>query len=73
MYRGVQNRKQLLAGLSLALAAVAMPAAAHEAGSDEPRASLSAEASAEIAQDAVEITLAADLAGASQSEVAEAL
>lgn len=73
MYRGVRNRKQLLAGLWLVLAAAALPAAAHETGSDEPQASLSAEASSEIGQDTVEITLAADLSGASQPEVAEAL
>ncbi|MGA0584038.1 MAG: SIMPL domain-containing protein [Castellaniella sp.] len=73
MYRGVRNRKQLLAGLWLVLVAAALPAAAHETGSDEPRASLSAEASSEIGQDTVEITLAADLSGASQSGVAEAL
>ena len=73
MYRGVRNRKQLLAGLSLVLASVAMPALAHEAEADEPRATLSAEASSEVAQDTVEITLAAELSGASQTEVADAL
>lgn len=73
MYRGVRNRKQLLAGLSLVLASVAMPALAHEAEAGEPRATLSAEASSEVAQDTVEITLAAELSGASQTEVADAL
>ncbi len=73
MYRGVLKRKQLLAGLSFVLAVSALPALAHEAEPAEPRASLSAEASSEVGQDRVEITLAAELSGDSQTEVAEAL
>ncbi|MHA3903863.1 SIMPL domain-containing protein [Castellaniella sp. WN] len=73
MNRGARNRKQLLAGLSLVLASMALPVLAHEGEPAEPRASLSAEASSEVAQDTVEITLAAELSGVSQTEVAEAL
>src|SRR5690606_16367292 len=73
MYPGVRNRKHLLAGLLLASAVLVQPVLAHETESAEPRASLSAEASSEVGQDTVDITLAAELSGASQTEVAEAL
>ncbi|MGB3276478.1 MAG: SIMPL domain-containing protein [Castellaniella sp.] len=74
MYRGVRNRKQLLVGSLLALSVLALPALAHEAHEPaEPRASLSAEASSEVGQDTVEITLAAELSGKSQTQVAETL
>src|SRR5690606_22557890 len=72
-YLGVRNRKHLLASLLLTSAAIAVPAMAHEAKPAEPRATLSAEASSEVGQDTVEITLSAELSGASQTEVAEAL
>lgn len=73
MYRGVLNRKHLLASLLLAGSVAALPVLAREAEPAEPRATLSAEASSEVGQDTVEITLSAELAGASQTEVAEAL
>ena len=76
MYPRVPNRKHLMAGLLLASAVVALPAGAQQAkraGADKPRATLQAQASSEVGQDTVEITLSAELSGASQTEVAEAL
>ena len=76
MYLGVRNRKHLVAGLLLAASVVALPAAAEQARHDgpaEPRATLSAQAASEVGQDTVEITLSAELSGASQTAVAEAL
>src|SRR5690606_1422976 len=76
------HKRKWLSGMALCLAAasVALPAAAHAHGHEAhtakqkwPQASLQAEANAEIAQDTVKITLAAELSDASQTMVADAL
>jgi len=61
------------AALALAPAAQAAPEASPDAHHGYPRATLSAQASAEVMQDTVEITLAAELADASQARVSEQL
>jgi len=73
MHRSTQSRGTLLAGLLLALMAVATPTLAHDSDRAEPQATLSAEASAEVEQDTVQVTLAAELTGATQAQVADAL
>jgi predicted secreted protein len=81
MYRYGPKRKWVLGTLvAAAQACVILPAALanpageapaqHHARSPWPQASLSAEASTQVAQDTVTITLAAELDGASQAKVA---
>ncbi|MFA7437317.1 SIMPL domain-containing protein [Castellaniella sp.] len=62
-------------GLWLAALALLAPLAvqARDRGPQQPLANLSAEASAEVDQDTVQITLVAELAGSSQGAVAEQL
>lgn len=81
MYRYGPKRKWVLGALlAAAQACIVLPAGAADmhgetAGRHErwPQASLNAEASAQVAQDTVTITLAAELDGASQAKVAEQL
>jgi len=81
MYRYGPKRKWVLGALlAAAQACIVLPAGAADLHGDAhsrherwPQASLSAEASAQVAQDTVTITLAAELDGASQAKVAEQL
>lgn len=76
-------RPSLIQGAALALAVcffgLAVPAVAQAAEpsiaetSTDPRASLSAQASSEVSQDQVQITLVAELASATQEQVAQEL
>ena len=80
MYLSVQKRKRffgVLAGMAASLLMVT--ASAHEHTEDgpgvpsQPQLTLSAQASAEVPQDTVKITLASELVGASQASVAAKL
>lgn len=78
MYLSSQNRKRLctaIAAAALSLSAVAVHA--HESEERDsrkwPQASLRAEASAEVAQDTVRITLATEVSDSTQTAVAKAL
>ncbi len=83
MYPSKEKRKGVLSLfpallLTGAILAVASPAGAHGDRSDSrrghaPQASLQAQASAEVAQDTVQIVLAADLRADTQAAAAEAL
>ncbi|UHL64341.1 SIMPL domain-containing protein [Paralcaligenes sp. KSB-10] len=81
MYLSKEKRKWLLGALLAGGASfLILPAQAQEAASTAhsfhaqwPQASLSAEASAQVAQDTVKITLASELDGASQAKVADQL
>lgn len=75
MYRDLRKRKWLL-GMTICAALAAPALAADGQGSSSerhsrwPQATLQAEAAQEIAQDTVRITLATEVTGASQAEVA---
>ncbi|MGB3290836.1 MAG: SIMPL domain-containing protein [Burkholderiaceae bacterium] len=79
MYPSKQNGKWLLAlALGVAAAGFVATAAANDAGEGRhhgkwPQAQLQAEATAEVAQDTVTITLASEISDASQTAVAGAL
>src|SRR3546814_18033254 len=79
MYLSRQNGKWVLAlALCVATACLGTSVSAHESGKGQhrekwPQAQLQAEASAEIAQDTVKITLASEISDASQTAVASAL
>lgn len=77
MFLLARNRKVLMSGLVIA-ALAALPASAHEHDrsphpASGPEATLSAQASSVVPQDAVQITLASELKAASQADVAQAL
>lgn len=80
MYLSTQKRKWLL-GIALCMGAsvLALPASAQQdddsaaKGGKWPQASLRAEASAEVPQDTVKITLATEISDVSQTAVAKAL
>lgn len=80
MYLSGQNRKRLFAlALSVGASTMTLPVLAQQEGDDEPKggkwpqASLRAEASEQIAQDTVRITLASEVSDATQSAVAKSL
>src|SRR3546814_12659500 len=78
MYLSRQNGKWVLAlALCVATACLGTSVSAHESGKGQhrekwPQAQLQAEASAEIAQDTVKITLASEISDAPQNAVASA-
>ncbi|TAL89529.1 MAG: DUF541 domain-containing protein [Candidimonas sp.] len=79
MYLSEQKRKWLSVAVFVAAAnllvlpAQAQCVAAQTAGQSWPQASLGSEVSAQVLQDTVKITLASELDGASQAEVADQL
>src|SRR5690606_39741318 len=75
MFFSQQNRSWFLglaAGLTMAMC-VPVSAQAAGKGDDRPQASLSAQASKEVSQDTVTITLAKEVRESSQAEVVKAL
>lgn len=80
MAHSVLFHKSLMAGLALGVALAVAPSAraeshhdSRESRQDRPQATLSAQASAEVQQDTVVVTLAAEVSGTSQTRVSDQL